>query len=386
MMTHISTILHMIAQSFLHTWPYLVLTIPLAVAVQMTGAARYISKALNANPFVAITLATLLGAFSPFCSCGVIPVIASLLLGGVPLAPVMSFWIASPSMDVEAFFLSVAALNWNLAIWRMAATLILSFSAGLMTHFLMYKGWLGESILRSQSVPNVSSWSGQLITWGQQTQTSMFERFRALVPQTAPIPVTQTACCADTGVTEIVDNVFPATVAQPAACACGTGAVPTQEAIETEPAACGTGDGCETQSLSTGKRLVQETWKAVAMVVKFMTLAFFLNAVIALYVPEAWIAGLVGKQHPFAVLNAALIGIPAYTSNLTALPMIGGLLAQGMNPGAALAFLIAGPITTLPAMAAVWGLTTRRVFVLYVSLPFIGALLIGSLYNLFAAL
>ena len=63
---------------------------------------------------------------------------------------------------------------------------------------------------------------------------------------------------------------------------------------------------------------------------------------------------------------AALLGVPIYTSNLAALPMVGGLLAQGMNPAAALAFLVAGPTTTIPAMAAVWGLVSRRVFALYV--------------------
>jgi hypothetical protein len=62
--------------------------------------------------------------------------------------------------------------------------------------------------------------------------------------------------------------------------------------------------------------------------------------------------------------------------------MISGLLAQGLNPGAALAFLIAGPTTTLPAMAAVWGLTTRRVFFLYLSFVLVGALVFGYFYNL----
>ena len=74
--------------------------------------------------------------------------------------------------------------------------------------------------------------------------------------------------------------------------------------------------------------------------------------------------------------------MPAYTTSLTALPMIGGLLNQGMNPAAALAFLVAGPVTTLPAMAAVWPLVVRRVFVLYVSFALVGAVLIGYGFNL----
>ena len=68
---------------------------------------------------------------------------------------------------------------------------------------------------------------------------------------------------------------------------------------------------------------------------------------------------------------------PAYTTSLTALPMISGLLNQGMNPAAALAFLVAGPVTTLPAIAAVWPLVVRRVFALYVSFSLVGAVLVG---------
>jgi uncharacterized membrane protein YraQ (UPF0718 family) len=74
---------------------------------------KYIKRAFDAKPITAILLATIVGAFSPFCSCGVIPIIAALLISGVPLAPVMSFWIASPSMDPEIFFLSVGTLGWN---------------------------------------------------------------------------------------------------------------------------------------------------------------------------------------------------------------------------------------------------------------------------------
>jgi hypothetical protein len=122
------------------------------------------------------------------------------------------------------------------------------------------------------------------------------------------------------------------------------------------------------------------------MVVKFMALAFLLTALIKLYVPQELVAGLLGAHNPLAVPTAALLGVPVYTSNLTALPMISGLLAQGMNPSAALAFLIAGPITTLPAMAAVWGLASRRVFALYVSLALIGAVVLGYLHSLVTAL
>ena len=118
MLIELQFLFNFVVENLVQIWPYLLVTIPLAVAVQLSGAAKFIRRALTARPLLAIVLATAVGAFSPFCSCTVIPVVAALLIGGVPLAPVMSFWIASPSMDPETFFLSVATIGWKLAVWR----------------------------------------------------------------------------------------------------------------------------------------------------------------------------------------------------------------------------------------------------------------------------
>jgi uncharacterized protein len=49
---------------------------------------------------------------------------------------------------------------------------------------------------------------------------------------------------------------------------------------------------------------------------------------------------------------------------------------------AAIALLIAGPVTTVPAMAAVWGVVSPRVFALYVGVGLVGAVLLGLATNL----
>jgi uncharacterized membrane protein YraQ (UPF0718 family) len=121
------------------------------------------------------------------------------------------------------------------------------------------------------------------------------------------------------------------------------------------------------------------------MVAKFMLLTFLLEAIIILYIPSDWIIGLLGQENEWAILSAALLGVPIFTSNLSAMPLVSGLLAQGMTPGAGLAFLIAGPTTTFPAMAAVWGLASRRVFALYVSFSLVGAIVLGYVYTIFAS-
>ena len=363
MSSEILKIVDFMGEAFLHIWPYLLVTIPMAVAVNMSGASRYIKRAFDAGPVAAILLATAVGAFSPFCSCGVIPVIAALLISGVPLAPVMSFWIASPSMDPEIFFLSVGTIGWNLAIWRLAGTLLLSLSAGFITHLAVQKQWIGNDVLRSQKI-SITKSTFSLIQNGFQELKRRVKEY--IFWQVEPIPAPMATCCEGSAAvfTEIQPSIH-------------VGAVPLQAGgsiLEPEAESC----GCS-EKADFWNRLFKESYSATLMVIKFMALAFFLEALIILYVPAEWITGIMGQGNTWAIFTAALLGIPTYTSNLSALPMVSGLLAQGMSPAAALAFMIAGPTTTLPAMAAVWSLVSQRVFALYVSFALVGAIVLGYL-------
>lgn len=368
MLHEIMRIGQFMAQSFVHIWPYLLVTIPLAVGVQLSGASRYIKRAFQASPLVSIILATVVGAFSPFCSCGVIPVVASLLISGVPLAPVMSFWIASPSMDPEIFFLSVGTIGWELAVWRLSVTLLLSFGAGLITQLFMSKGLLGQHILRRHRNSPVQSPS-EVLKNSWKTLKNKLLTIRP--PRFATPAAAAPACTACSASIPRIDHIQPAIHAK------------TQAAqMAPKPVDDSQGCGCDSAPETFRMRLFKETLSATGMVVKFMALAFFLEGLITLYVPQHWISNALGSANPIAILTAALLGVPAYTTSLTALPMISGLLTQGMNPAAALAFLIAGPTTTLPAMAAVWPLVTRSVFVLYVSFALIGAVIAGYMYTI----
>ena len=361
MTTELYKIADFMAKAFIHIWPYLIITIPIAVAVNMSGASKHIKRAFDAGPIVAILLATLVGAFSPFCSCGVIPVIAALLIGGVPLPPVMAFWIASPSMDPEIFFLSVGTIGWDLATWRLLGTLVMSLSAGFITYTLMQTGWISTDILKRKTGLSVSQRSSkikQIILSFTSNLKSLFSfKTKSLVPAEA------SACCTEGSVNTIQ--------IQPSVTNIGSR---TQEYCTTDnnSESC----GCKGEE-SFWKRLSKESVDATLMVIKFMALAFFLEALIILYVPQEWITSIMGKNNSWAIFTATFLGIPVYTSNLSALPMVSGLLAQGMSPAAGLAFLIAGPTTTLPAMAAVWTLVKHRIFILYVSFSLVGAMLLG---------
>ncbi|HAH23757.1 MAG TPA: hypothetical protein DCL77_08370 [Prolixibacteraceae bacterium] len=165
-MEQITFILTFILKSFIHVWPYLLVTIPLAVWVKLSDFSKHFHSIMTRSPWLSILLATAVGAVSPFCSCGVIPVISSLLIGGVPLAPVFAFWVASPSMDPEIFFLSVSILGWKLAIWRLASTFGLSLMAGIITHFLVKSGYI--TIYLKEKKEKASPFSLRTVLMGER--------------------------------------------------------------------------------------------------------------------------------------------------------------------------------------------------------------------------
>lgn len=79
---------------------------------------------------------------------------------------------------------------------------------------------------------------------------------------------------------------------------------------------------------------------------------------------------------------ATLIGIPAYLNGTAALPLVRELLAQGMAPGAGMAFLVGGGVTSIPAAIAVHAVAKRPVFLAYLGFSVLGALTSGLAWQL----
>lgn len=117
---------------------------------------------------------------------------------------------------------------------------------------------------------------------------------------------------------------------------------------------------------------------------KWLALAYVIEALMVTYVPAEFIAGWLGGSGFQPVLLGALLGAPAYLNGYAAVPLMDALLGQGMAPGAAMSFVIAGGVSSIPAAIAVWALVRARVFAAYLGLAFIGALLAGMIWNLLA--
>jgi uncharacterized membrane protein YraQ (UPF0718 family) len=114
---------------------------------------------------------------------------------------------------------------------------------------------------------------------------------------------------------------------------------------------------------------------------KWLMLAYTLEGMLIVYVPEELVAGAVGGSGFWPIVISAFVGMPAYINSYVAPALLAGLMEQGMMAGAALSFMVAGAVSCIPAMAAVWALVAKRVFALYVALGLSGAILSGVVFE-----
>ncbi len=101
-------------------------------------------------------------------------------------------------------------------------------------------------------------------------------------------------------------------------------------------------------------------------------------------IPSTWVTSLVGGNSLFANLFASVFGAFMYFATLTEIPILQGLIGNGMGKGPALALLLAGPALSLPNMLvirSVMGTKKTSVFIiLVVVMATISGLIYGALF------
>lgn len=290
-------------RSLIGILPYLLIAVILAALTRATGADGLIARAFAGHPARAVVIATLAGALSPFCSCGVVPIIAALLRARVPLAPVMAFWIASPVMDPEMFVLTAAGISPGFAAAKTIATVLMGLLAGYSIYLL--RGRAGfDSPLRADQAG--------------------------------------------------------------ASCTSALPRGPVQWRFWEQPERRGI--------------FLAEFSSTSLFLGKWLLLAFFLESLMITYIPAELVTELLGSGSWYEIPLAAVVGIPAYLNGYAAIPLMAGLIDMGMNPGAALAFMTAGGVSSIPAAMAVAVLVRRPVFAAYIGLGLTGSMGTAMLY------
>ncbi len=296
-----------LAENLFNLAPVLLFSVGLAAAIKASSAESLVARAFTGREGRAVLLASLAGALSPLCSCGVVPLIAGLLAGGVPLAPVMAFWLASPIMDPAMFVLTAGAINLEFALAKTAAAVAMGLLGGGLTMLFTRARPLTDTLRenrRSRAPAGLEGWAA--------TRAPLNWRFWR---------------------------------------------EPARRAV-----------------------FADNAWNQAAKLAVLMAIAFVLESLMLAYVPAGAIAKLLGGDGFAAIPAAVALGVPAYLNGVAAVPLVGGLIAEGMNPAVGLAFMVAGGVTSIPAMLAVWALVKPRVFAGYLVLAVLGALAVGYAY------
>jgi uncharacterized membrane protein YraQ (UPF0718 family) len=118
--------------------------------------------------------------------------------------------------------------------------------------------------------------------------------------------------------------------------------------------------------------------------VKWLTLAYVIEAVMIHYMPASLVANVLGGQGLQPVLLGAFVGMPAYLNGYAAVPLVNELLQMGMADGAAMSFMLAGGVSCIPAAIAVWALVKPRVFAAYLGFALVGSVLAGLAWGIVA--
>lgn len=114
---------------------------------------------------------------------------------------------------------------------------------------------------------------------------------------------------------------------------------------------------------------------------KWLSLAYVIEALMIHYLPAEWIATFLGGEGLQPIALGALVGAPAYLNGYAAVPLVDALLQQGMAPGAAMSFMIAGGVSCIPAAIAVWALVKPRIFAAYLGLAMLGSFFAGVIWQ-----
>jgi uncharacterized membrane protein YraQ (UPF0718 family) len=140
----------------------------------------------------------------------------------------------------------------------------------------------------------------------------------------------------------------------------------------------------EDAGLTLGERL-QAAFAAVREIVgrvwPYVLAGIAIGAAIHGYVPQAFMARLMGAEAWWSVPAAVLIGVPMYANTAGILPVIEALVAKGAAMGTALAFMMSVVALSLPELIILRKVLSVRLIATFVGVVATGILFVGFLFN-----
>ena len=389
----------------------------IAVFISQNAVMKYLGP--NAPKPMAYGVASVSGTILAVCSCTVLPLFAGIWRMGAGLGPATAFLYSGPAINVLAIVLTAAVLGPELGAARAIGAIGFSVIIGLAMHLIYRKeesqraasaaafegddddrplwqtaiyfaAMVGVLVFANWGKPQDDAglwytiWSGKwLITsgFGVMLAVVLIAWFGIVWWKMALV-----------GLATIVAWLLSAYWLVPAYGAYLPGyehGLPYAAMIPFAVATIGL-----SIVLSVGRRSdeANEWFNQSWGFTKQITPLLFFGVLIAGFllgrpgeegmIPSTWIASLVGGNSLWANLFASVVGAFMYFATLTEVPILQGLIGNGMGKGPALALLLAGPALSLPNMLVIRSVLGTQKTVVFVSLVVVMSTLTGWCYGM----
>lgn len=355
----------------------------IAAFLKRDAVIKYLGPA--ANKFIAYPVASVSGSIMAVCSCTVLPLFAGIYKTGAGIGPATAFLYSGPAINILAIVLTAQVLGFKLGVARAVGAIVFSLIVGLLMHLFFGeknveadgKGFQTTGDGETQPVWQKLILFGLLIlilvfaTWGAPREEAaafwhMVHAYRWSLTALFSISL---------GV--VLTGWFGLEAWKLGLTAVVVGG--TAYFYPTVPE-LSFGLGVLLLSLSaatSGEELenwIEESWGFAKLIMPLL-LAGVLVAGIFFgmpgkddgLIPPSWVAGLVGQNTLAANFLAAIAGALMYFATLTEIPILQGLLGNGMAEGPALSLLLAGPAVSLPNLLVIHSvLGTKKTSVFFV--------------------
>ena len=140
----------------------------------------------------------------------------------------------------------------------------------------------------------------------------------------------------------------------------------------------------ESPDLTTRDRLIYAKEQMVSTFKKvfpYILIGVGIGAFIHNWIPENWVVSLLGRDNPFGVLVATLLGLPFYADIFGTIPIAEALLSKGAQLGTVLSFMMSVTTLSIPSLVMLRKAVKPKLLALFVAICVIGIILVGYLFN-----
>jgi uncharacterized membrane protein YraQ (UPF0718 family) len=140
----------------------------------------------------------------------------------------------------------------------------------------------------------------------------------------------------------------------------------------------------EAPELTRKERIIyarEQVQATVKKVIIYILIGVGIGALIHNWIPTEIIQTILGKDNPFSVLIATIIGVPMYADIFGTIPIAEALLAKGVGVGTILSFMMGVTALSLPSMIMLKRVVKPKLLITFIGIVTAGIIIIGYLLN-----